>query len=248
ASYERLQACDWSHRDVLVASLRALYEARVAVGRDMVNPALAYQVLTLPLPASMRLGVARTTSQYLCRRADRAAAQPAGSPKATRGRLRIGYLSPDIREHLNAYLLHPVFRLHDRSRFEVFCYSTGPADVSAIRRAAAAAADVFVDVADLEDDGIAEVIRKHGIDVLVDVGGYTTHSRPGVMVRRPAPVQVGYLAFPGTQAMDAVPYRIVDRIASPEEQAQDWAEALVRLPDTFFIYDGKEPLERVELL
>lgn len=247
SSYDGLHDCDWSHWSRLVATLRSEVETRLADGRGMADPALAYHVLTLPLPASMRLEVARAISQRIQSRVGDAAIGPAGPPDPARSRLRVGYLSPDIREHLNAYLLHPVMRLHDRSRFEVYLYCTGPADASAIRRAVAAAADVFVDVAGLEDDGIAEVIRKHGIDVLVDVSGYTTHSRPGVMVRRPAPVQVGYLAFPGTQAMDAVPYRIVDRIASPEEQAQDWTEALVRLPDTFFIYDGLEPLERVEL-
>ncbi len=240
-AYRRLHDCDWSERDALIATTRRVVEERLASGRDVADYGLAYNVLTLPLPDSMRLAVARNIALKLERSADTGSISPP-PVAAQRSRVRVGYLSPDFREHVNAYLLHPLLRLHDRSRFEVFCYSVGPADDSPIRRAVENAADVFVDAWELDDRRLADQIRAHEIDVLIDVGGYTTYSRAGVMMRRPAPVQAGYLAFPGTQAMDAVPYRIVDRIASPPGQKEAWTESLVYLPDTFYIYDRFEPL------
>jgi predicted O-linked N-acetylglucosamine transferase (SPINDLY family) len=241
AAYQRLHDCDWSQRTALLARLEHAVLDRIRAGRGLADPGLAYNALTLPLKDELRLAIARGVSGRI---ESTLASLPAVAPARSRteGKLRIGYLSPDFREHLNAYLLRPLIELHDRSRFEVTCYSTGPADRSRIRQRVEAAADRFVDVSRLDDAHIAAQIRADEIDVLVDAGGYTTYSRPGVPVRRPAPVQVSYLAFPGTQAMDAVPWRIVDRIASPPEQRQAWTEALVYLPDTFFIYDRSEPL------
>ncbi|HWA12998.1 MAG TPA: tetratricopeptide repeat protein [Burkholderiales bacterium] len=245
-AYERLHDCDWSQLDSLVSTLRRVVEERAAAGGSAGDPGLAYNVLTLPLPAQLRMAVARDTAAHFEQRAGPPAPLPVRDLAPER-RLRIGYLSPDFREHLNAYLLLPLLRLHDRGQFEVACYSVGPRDASAIRQRVQAAADRFVDVPTLDDEAIARAIREDGIDILVDVGGYTTWSRPGVVARRPAPVQAGYLAFPGTQAMAAVPWRIVDHVASPPAQRGDWTEALIRLPDTFYLYDGAEPLPRPAL-
>ncbi|HVY05047.1 MAG TPA: tetratricopeptide repeat protein [Burkholderiales bacterium] len=246
SSYERLHDCDWSQRDALIARFSEIVLQRLSSNKGIADPAVAYNALTLPLQDGLRLAIARGIAQRL--EITAAAAQEARSSRSTsRKKLRIGYLSPDFREHLNAYLLRPLIALHDRSRFEVFCYSTGPADASAIRKRVEAAADRFVEAFSLDDDGIASLLRNDDIDILVDAGGYTTYARPGVSARRPAPVQVGYLAFPGSQGMDAVPWRIVDRTASPPEQRAAWSEALVYLPRTFFIYDKFEPLAAVRV-
>jgi predicted O-linked N-acetylglucosamine transferase (SPINDLY family) len=240
AGYDKLLDCDWSERDELIERCQRLVRERSQAGTGPADPSLAYDLLTLPVPAATRRAAARGLASRIESRAR--PPLPFASKPSPGKRLRIGYFSPDFRDHLNAYLLHPLVRLHDRSSFEVFCYSTGPSDRSAIRAQVMAAADGFIDVAALDDERIATRIREDGIDVLVDAGGFTTYARPGAMALRAAPVQVGYLAFPGTQGMDAVPYRIVDRIACPPEQQQDWTEALVYLPDTFFIYDRFEPL------
>ena len=164
-----------------------------------------------------------------------------------RKRLRIGYLSPDIRENLNAYLLRPILQLHDRQRFEVFCYSLAPDDRSRIRGIVASVADCLRDVADMDTDKIADMVYRDQIDILVDVGGFTTFSRPMVFALRPAPIQVSYLAFPGTLAAPCIPYRITDRVATPTEQVRWWEEKLVYMPGTFFPYDGFDRLPNVAL-
>lgn len=240
-AFQALHDCDWTRRSELIDEARAIILARASAGRDFADTGLAYEVLTLPLAADLRRAVARGTSaRYERNRGNAGLSSPRRNPDPAR-RLRIGYLSPDFCEHLNAYLMLPVLRLHDRTGFEVVCYSVGPGDSSPIRQSVQAASDRFVDVATLDDAAIAQAIQGDGVDVLVDVGGFTTYSRPGVVARRPAPVQAGYLGFPGTQGMSTVPWRIVDHIASPPGQSGDWTEALVHLPDTFFIYDRPHP-------
>lgn len=236
-----LHDCDWTRRSELIEALRAVIPARASAGRDLADTGLAYEVLALPLPADLRKSVAQGTSARYEKHRGNAGLRPSTRDTDPARRLRIGYLSPDFCEHLNAYLLLPLLRLHDRAAFEVVCYSVGPADSSPIRRSVQAAADRFVDVATLDDAAIAGAIRDDGIDVLVDVGGFTTYSRPGVVARQPAPVQTGYLGFPGTQGMAALPWRIVDRIACPPGQSGDWTEALAYLPDTFYVYDRPDP-------
>jgi protein O-GlcNAc transferase len=239
AAYQRLHDCDWSQRGALIARFEGTVLDRIRSKRGLADPAFAYNSLTLPVPDALRLEIARAIAGRL---EAVGAPVPGAEMKRPRpdGRIRIGYLSPDFREHLNAYLLRPLLELHDRSRFAVTCYSIGPADRSEIRQRVEAVADSFVEASGLDDDAIAARIEADGVDVLVDAAGYTTYSRPGVLVRRPAPVQVSYLAFPGTLGIEAVPWRLVDKTASPPRQKDAWSEALVYLPDTFFIYDRFE--------
>jgi protein O-GlcNAc transferase len=143
--------------------------------------------------------------------------------------------------------LRPILQLHDRQRFEVFCYSLTPDDKSSIRGGIESAADCLRDVSHLDTDWIADMIYGDQIDILVDVGGFTTFSRPLVFALRPAPIQVSYLAFPGTLAAAYIPYRITDRTATPAEQVRWWGEKLVYLPRTFFPYDEFERLPDVVL-
>jgi predicted O-linked N-acetylglucosamine transferase (SPINDLY family) len=142
-------------------------------------------------------------------------------------------VSPDFRLHAVGLLLQDLFRLHDRSRFEIFAYSLAPDDRSDVRERIASGVDHLHDVADLSDDAIAQRIADDGIDVLVDLAGYTLGSRSGVFARRPAQVQVNYLGFAGSLGAAYIDYAIVDAVICPPESDQDFTEKLVRLPTTF---------------
>jgi protein O-GlcNAc transferase len=237
--YEPLKVCDWRTRDAFVGQFTHLMRERIEAAGEISDPSLVYDALALPIPCALSLGIARMFTKGLFAEPD-PKANATVRPARRTGRLKIGYLSPDFREHLNAYLLRPIIELHDRSLFDVVCYSSGPGDDSRIRDRVRAAADEFVDLWELDADAVVDRIRDNGIDILVDTGGFTTFSRPDVMVRQPAPLQVSYLGFPGTLGMDAVPYRISDGIATPDGQRQCWSESLVYLPDTFFIYDAAD--------
>ena len=243
-SYERLLRCDWSTRGRYIDELgRFISSSDASSGR--IDLPLAYQSLTVPLPQGAPAKVAHAIGH---RYATAVAQSGIRFEHASRpGRIRLGYLSADYREHLNAYLSHPLFRMHDRSRFEVHASSIGPDDGARIRQRIRDSADSFVDLRNLSDMEAAARIHADGIDLLVDFTGYTEHCRPAIPAQRPAPVQVAHIGFPGTSGAPWIDYRITDGIVTPPEQERHWSENLLLMPDSFFLYDGEQerPAESV---
>ena len=238
--WDHFNHCDWTGRKAFLAD----YERLVGqiVQRDGLNDtALAYNALSLPVSAEVQRDIARSIATRASAEASRIERVPYSYRKHS-GRIRVGYVSPDFRQHLNAYLTFPIFRLHDREKFEVFCYSIHEGDGSQIRSKIESAVEHFRDAAHLADGELAGLINVDGVSILVDLGGYTAFSRPGIFAYRPAPIQVSYLGFPGTLGAQYMQYRLTDLIVTPEESASCWDEKLVYLPDTFYIYDNSEEL------
>jgi predicted O-linked N-acetylglucosamine transferase (SPINDLY family) len=137
-------------------------------------------------------------------------------------------------------------------RFEILALSSGPSDGSDIRRRIEAAFDRFVDVASYSEDQLVEFIRASEIDLLVDVAGYTAWARTRALARRPAPVQINYLGYPGTMGAPYVDYIVADAIIIPEEHKPFYSEKVVHLPHTYQPNDSKRAVpqrsfERTEL-
>lgn len=105
-------------------------------------------------------------------------------------------------------MIAELFELHDRERFEIYAYAFGPDDGSAIRARIRAACDRFIDVADQTYVATSQAIYNDGVDILVDLKGYTQGSRPQIMALRPAPIQVNWLGYPGTVGADCIDYII----------------------------------------
>lgn len=158
-------------------------------------------------------------------------------------RLRVGYVSADLREHSVARMIAPVFENHSPDQIEIFAYSLGGrADewTERLRRCTAA----WCDAGPLSDQKLAERIRKDGIDILVDLGGHTAHNRLLVFARCPAPVQVSFLGYPDTTGLDAIDYRLTDSHADPAGVADALAsETLVRLDPCAWCYPRLPELE-----
>jgi predicted O-linked N-acetylglucosamine transferase (SPINDLY family) len=195
------------------------------------EPAVAFISRLLPLNGAQRHAVVRKVSERI---ESRFPALPP-PPQRKRKRLRVGVLSPDFREHLNAYLLRPLFELADRARFEMYAYSLATDDGSRARAAVRDAADAFRDLQPLPDAEAALAIRDDDVDILLDVGGHTTDARFAITAQRPARVQVNYLGFSCSLASTRVDYAIVDRVTGGD--GNEWTEARVFLPDTHFLYD-----------
>jgi protein O-GlcNAc transferase len=148
-------------------------------------------------------------------------------------RLRVAYVSGDFRSHPVASLMLPIFESCDRERFECFGISFGADDKSDIRRRISSSLEHFEDVRARSDMEIAVQLRGREIDIAVDLMGITAECRPGIFAARPAPVQVGYLGFPGTSGSDSMDYVIADRIVIPEDEQHHYSEKIAWLPHCY---------------
>jgi predicted O-linked N-acetylglucosamine transferase (SPINDLY family) len=163
--------------------------------------------------------------------------QPHANTAEPNRRLRIGYVSPDFRNHAVANFLIPLLSNHDRSEAEIFCYAdvAHPDDMTERLRKHA---DVWHDTVELSDERVAERVRDDRIDILVDLALHTAHNRLLVFARKPAPVQVSWLGYPGTTGLTAIDYRLTDPYFDPPELGDAcYAEQSIRLPDTAGCYD-----------
>jgi predicted O-linked N-acetylglucosamine transferase (SPINDLY family) len=230
--HERLHCADWQHYDRDVAEIVA--ECRA--GHLAATP---FALLSIAVAPQDQL---RAASAFV---ADRfAAALPAlwTGERYRHDRIRLAYLSADFHEHATAYLTAELFETHDRDCFDLTAFSFGPAAASPMRRRLEAAFPRFIDGRFTTDPDAARALRALEIDVAVDLKGFTAGSRPGIMARRPAPVQVSYLGFPGTMAAGFIDYLIADRFVVPEADRRCYTESIVYLPDSYQPNDTKRAI------
>jgi len=155
---------------------------------------------------------------------------------ANRDRLRIGYVTPDLREHSVAYFFKPLLVHHDRTNFDIFCYYESRLEDNAVAGNTGSKYTLRSTLG-LSDDQAAEIIRQDRIDILVDLAGHTENNRLPVFARRPAPVQMTYLGYPDTTGLDTIDYRITDHWADPPGRTEHFhSESLLRLENGFLCF------------
>jgi predicted O-linked N-acetylglucosamine transferase (SPINDLY family) len=152
---------------------------------------------------------------------------------------RIAYVSSDFRSHAFAYLAVGMIESHDKSQFEVAGISTGPDDASITRKRLERAFDTFIDASVLSDDDVARWVREKEIDLLIDLNGHTAGSRIGAFARRPAPIQVNYLGYPGTAGATYIDYIVADTHVIPPHQMEFYTEKIAYLPHCYQTNDRK---------
>jgi len=123
-----------------------------------------------------------------------------------------------------------LFELHDRSRFEITGFAFGPEANDPVRARVATAFDRFIDVRDHSDIEVASLARNIGIDIAVDLGGFTVHSRTKIFALRAAPIQLSYLGYLGTMGAPYMDYLVADSIIIPADRRQDYSEKIIYLP------------------
>lgn len=245
-AHQMRQACVWDGLEKIDRKLDQLTRKALSEGRQPAeNPFLN---ITRHADPAANLAVAQAWSSNLSTRI-RAMALPDKSEDEARlptrskaGRLKIGYLSNNFRNHPTAHLLIRLFGLHDRKQFEVYAYSYGQDDGSDYRKRIETDCDHFVDLREMNDCQAADRIRTDNINILVDLVGYMQGHRLGICARRPAPVQVRYLGMAGTSGADFFDYLIADRVVVPEEQTRYYSEKLVYLPHSYQINDDRQPI------
>ena len=225
--FAKLSICDWNELEAdetyLLSTLRQ-------------GKTVSYPFPTLSMPST-------PSDQLLCAKfaiADLPPARPVWNGEVyAHDRIRVAYLSSDLREHAVAYLTAGLFEQHDKLRFETTAISFDAGGDSEIGRRVKASFDRFIDVPSQSDQDIAELIRRLEIDIVVDLNGFTRNSRLGVFARRPAPVQVNYLGYAGTMGADFYDYIVADATVIPEEHFEHYSEKVVWLPGTFMANDDK---------
>jgi protein O-GlcNAc transferase len=157
-------------------------------------------------------------------------------------RIKIAYVATGFNNHATAFLIAELIEIHDRSRFEVLGMSLGRDDQSEIRARLIRAFDEFYDVRQKSDREVAEQLNGLQVDIAVDCSGFILNARPGIFAFRPAPVQVNYLAYPGTLGATFYDYIIADPTVLPFDQQPFYGEKIVHLPDCYQVNDSKRPV------
>jgi predicted O-linked N-acetylglucosamine transferase (SPINDLY family) len=220
----RLLVCDWTDFDAIVDALHAHI---AGLPEHLGDTLIPLNALSLPLTPEELLTVAtRFADTY--RRADQPRIRRPATPSAGR-RLKIGYVSTDFRIHPIAHLLTELWERHDRERFEVYAYSIGADEDSPLRRRIERAFEHFVDASTESAERTTQRIRADGIDILIDLNGYTSGSRVEIFVPGAAPVQMHWLGFLGTQGAEWFDYIIADRYAAPPEAQPFFTERFLYL-------------------
>lgn len=231
--HARMLCADWTAYDALRASI----DTALAQGLPSAEP-FGYQGV-----AESEALLRRCAEIYAATEFPPAQDIPANpGPAPSDGRITIGYLCGEFRQHATTILMAGVYEHHDRSRFRLIAFDNGGPDASDYRRRVEAAFDEVIDIRALGDADAAALVRARGVDVLVNLNGYYGEGRMGVFAQRPSPVQVNYLGFPGTLGAPYIDYLIADPVVIPPESRAHYTEKIVWLPDS---YQANDPQRRI---
>lgn len=222
-------ACAWRGMEELERAVEALTQSLLEAGKVPVEDPFTH--LTRSANSAENFKVARAWSEGL--NADRVGSS--GYKDLTDTPIRLGYLSSDLHEHATAYLMHRLFALHDRDKFEVFAYSCGPLDGSPIRLRLERDCDQFRNIEGWDATRAAACIMEDRIQILIDLKGHTRKNRLDIAARRPAPIQITYLGFPGSSGASFFDYVVADRIVLPERDWRHFSEKPLLMPHCYQI-------------
>jgi len=211
--------------------------ARVEAGDRAATP---FTLMPVPAGPAVLLRSARLYAQDQCPSQPMAA--DAAAPRDPARRLRVGYFSSDFRNHPMSQLIARVLECHDRDRYETFGFALGTQPLDAVGARVAAALEHFSNVAARSDAEIAALARAEGIDIAVDLNGFSEGGRPNIFAGRAAPVQVNYLGFPGSMGCDFMDYILADATVIPAHDVGHYAEKVVWLPDSYFPNDDTKAI------
>jgi protein O-GlcNAc transferase len=229
--YLKMRQADWRDYDAQKTAI----DLGVSAGKRVALP--LYYANISDSPAALQ-----ACARIYCDSLFPAAPAVQTGTRRAHAKIRVAYLSADYREHPIAYLAVGLFEKHDRAKFEITAIDNGWDDGSSTRKRINAAFDRILDISKLTDSAAAQAIRVGEFDILVDLHGHTQYSRIGVLARRPAPIQVSYLGFPGTLGAPYMDYILADRITIPQSEHRFFTEQVVTLPDTYQANDSRRPV------
>lgn len=239
--HQKQHICDWDRLDDEIAAMREYVNS---VPQAQISP-FAF----LSMPGTTAAEQKKCADNWVGNRYATLFEQAKSlrfSYSAAPKKIRIGYMSADFRLHPLAFLISELIEVHDRSKFEIIGFSYGVNDKSDARKRLEKAFDQFHDIRLLSEMEAAKKINALGIDILVDLTGFTQTSRSGIAALRPAPISISWLGFPGTMGefhgKPTFDYLLTDSFITPEMSADYYAETLLCLPNSYQPNDRKRPV------
>ncbi len=232
--------CFWDGHEQLLDKL-AQWTARF-IEQKQRSPITPFYAVTLSISPSLQRDIAANYVQTVIRPTITEPAIKITAGARRSGRLRIGYVSSDFYTHATAQLMLSLFGLHDRDEFEIFAYSFGSDDGSEYRTRIERDTEHFIDISDEHYARTAQRVADDGINILVDLKGYTRDIRPEIFALRPAPIQVNYLGYPGSLGAEYMDYMISDANVTPPESRQFFREQLVYMPHSYQVNDHRQAI------
>jgi predicted O-linked N-acetylglucosamine transferase (SPINDLY family) len=232
----RMQACLWDGLGEDLERIEQGVRERKAVCNPFVLAALVDSAALLRSSAEILAREVETACEEDIRRI--AAVAPLSRSPPRSDKIRVGYFSADLRTHPVALLSAGLFECHDRTKFEVTAFAFGPECSDAMGSRLAKAFDRFIDVRAKSNFEVAALARELGIDIAIDLNGFTAHCRPEIFALRAAPVQINFLGFPGTMGAGFMDYLLADGMIVPRAQQRHYAEKIAYLPDSFMPFDS----------
>ncbi|XP_040960103.1 probable UDP-N-acetylglucosamine--peptide N-acetylglucosaminyltransferase SEC isoform X3 [Gossypium hirsutum] len=237
--------CCWEDRDKMFTEVEGII--RRQINMSVLPSVQPFHAIAYPIDPMLALDISRKYAAHCSLIASRFALPPFNHPapipiKQDCGnqRLKIGYVSSDFGNHPLSHLMGSVFGMHNRENVEVFCYALSQNDGTEWRQRIQSEAEHFIDVSSMSSDVIAKMINKDGIQILINLNGYTKGARNEIFAMQPAPIQVSYMGFPGTTGADYIDYLVSDEFVSPLRYAHIYSEKLVHLPHCYFVNDYKQ--------
>ncbi|MEO3471119.1 tetratricopeptide repeat protein [Roseomonas sp. CAU 1739] len=228
--FNRMRLCDWSD----FAPTRRAVLAGATDGSLRLPP---FEALCIADDPGLHLHCAS-----LHARENQRARRTALPARTDGGPIRIGYVSGELREHAVGHLMARLLELHDRSAFEVHAISLGRLTGDAVQARLRAAVDGFHDISTMPDETAVAHVRGLGLDIAIDLNGYTGDSRTVLFAQGIAPVQAVFLGYPGTMGAPFMDYVLADAVTVPDGADRFYAEKVVRLPGCFMPTDDQREI------
>ena len=221
--YTRMHLCVWTNFQETVEELRRGIASRLPISSPFPVLGLIDDLETQRLCATT----------YVETKHSKSILRYSNQSQDLKEKPKIGYFSADFHNHATLHLMQEVFKNHDHSRFDFFAFSFGPQTNDSWQQEAKTYFKDFIDVRDKSDAQVAELSRQLGIDIAIDLKGFTADARTGIFANRAAPTQINYLGYPGTMGADYIDYIIADKIVIPEESQQFYTEKVLYLPNCY---------------
>lgn len=227
----KLLICDWSDYDTNLEKIKQ----QLLESKEVIPP---FPLLALIDDPELQFLAATTWAKHETINSQSFRVEAAAPHQ---GKIRVGYFSADFGFHPVAFLIAEIFELHNRDQFEIFGFSTGPNTGDPMRKRLENAFGQFIDVENLSDSKIAESARELGIDIAIDLTGFTQDGRTNIFALGAAAVQVNFLGYPGTLGASYMDYIIADPILIPNGSQAYYAEKIAYLPGSYQPNDRRRP-------